>query len=469
MNQYNKLKKNTIVLTIGNFSSKFMSYILVPLYTYALSTSEYGVVDLISTTVSLLIPVMTLVVSESVMRYALDNKYDRSQVFSIGIYITVASCLIFLMLYPFINRIDMLGKYFLLFYGVYVSHAVTSIVGQFVKGIEKIKTYTIAGVVQTFSFLVINIVALLILRTGVTGYLLSNILSNCLGITILAVGAQLHRFLISPNKLDLVTMKEMLGYSIPLIPNNISWWISDSSDKYILALFYGAGVVGMYSTAYKIPSIMQVFTTIFWSAWQISAVENFGSKESEIFFGSVYRNLSSLFTLVCAFVICASEFIAFFAFQNEFFRAWTYSPLLILGFLFSGLSSFLGSVYTSAKKTRMIFVSTICAACINIALNFVLIPPYGGYGAAIATLLSYFAIWLFRIIDTRKILKIEINLKKDAVNYLVLLVLVIITISFHGMCRSLLSILLVSLIIYNERSFINQILKILKVRYGTLK
>ena len=461
---YRKLGKNTLILTIGNFSSKILNYLLVPLYTYALTTSEYGVVDLITTTVTLLIPILTISISEAIMRFALDNDVDKGVVISFGILLSICSSLLILALSPLFRMSTIIDEYFFLFVGVYFSHVLVSVLGQFAKGCENVKAYTVAAVIQTASFLGCNILFLITWHWGTRGYLLANIISNFLNIFVLLILSDTLRYIRILHRSDFGTMKKMVSYSVPLIPNNISWWVSNSSDKYILNLFFGTALVGLYSTAYKIPSIMQVFTTIFWSAWQISAVEDFGSKSSIEFFSNIYRLLSSMMSIVCGIVITLSELIALFAFQKDFFLAWKFTPILVFSFLFSGMSSFLGTIYTSAKKTKSIFISTTVGALLNIILNFVLIPEFNGYGAAIATLVSYFSIWIFRIFDSRKIIQLNIEIKKDVVNYIIIIVMSVLMLAVSSKIKYLLLCVCIITMLINEKKFLSYLFSSLKSR-----
>ena len=76
--------------------------------------------------------------------------------------------------------------------------------------------------------------------------------------------------------------------------------------------------------------------------------------------------------------------------------------ILIFAFVFNSLSSLIGTIYTATKKTSVLFYSTLAAACVNIALNIILIPCYGLYGAAFATLVSYVCVWLIRALLAKK-------------------------------------------------------------------
>ena len=91
MNRGKKLENNVILMTIGNIGSKILTFLLVPLYTSCLSSNDYGISDLILTTVSFLLPIFSIQISEALLRFALDKEIDDKQVFSIGLRINISS------------------------------------------------------------------------------------------------------------------------------------------------------------------------------------------------------------------------------------------------------------------------------------------------------------------------------------------------------------------------------------------
>lgn len=421
MSKYGKLGKNVMFITIGNFASKILSFLMVPFYTTILSTAEFGTADLMTTTVNLLMPFFTLLISESLLRFSLDNLNDKVSIFTTGCAILILGTSVFFLLSPILLQFEEIKEYYLLFVAYYVVVAFHSALSYFVRGIDKVAVFSVSGVLQTLSFLGLNIFFLAVVKTGVRGYLLSMVLSNVIAILFLFCGAKLNRY-INPNSFDWRLLKNMLQYSYPMIPNSLSWWVSNSSDKYMLTIICGVSLTGIYSVSQRIPSLFATISTIFMGAWQISAVEDFGSKESEEFFSTVYKCYSTFNIIIVSVLMCATKFLASILFAKDFYVGWKFVPILLLAFLFHGMSSFLGSVYTSAKKTRMLLISTLVAAVINIVFNFLLIPLIGGYGAAIATLISYFVIWIVRLVYSKKILRINWNKKSDILSYVLLLI-----------------------------------------------
>jgi O-antigen/teichoic acid export membrane protein len=90
MNRKNKtLIKNIGLFTLGSFGSKILSFLLVPLYTAVLSTSEYGTVDLISSTASLLMPILLLSVFDATLRFGMDSTYKKADVLTTSLVIEI--------------------------------------------------------------------------------------------------------------------------------------------------------------------------------------------------------------------------------------------------------------------------------------------------------------------------------------------------------------------------------------------
>lgn len=402
MNKYKKLFSNTVAMTIGQFSSKVLSFLLIPLYTSILTTEEYGIYDIIVTTVTLLTPFLTLVISEAVLRFAIDNEYDNRYVFTIGVSLVFLGSGILLLLSPLLSFVKSIAPYRLWIIAFFFVMNLHTVLIQFLKGINKVTQYSIMGVISTITTLGLNIYFLVIRNYGIVGYLLAAIMSHLLVSIIIIIKNRLWTYIVNPFSIPKSVYKDMLRFSVPMIPNSISWWISDSSDKYVILWFMSSAEVGLYSIAYKIPTLMTMVMSLFVSAFQISIFDEFKKKDGDKFFKTVYSSIMTILLLAASVLIFASKYLAVILYKNNFYSAWMVGCILIFAFVFNSLSSLIGTVYTAAKKTNVLFYSTLIAASVNIILNIILIPIYGLYGAAFATLVSYICVWLIRAILARK-------------------------------------------------------------------
>lgn len=470
MSNYKKLALNTVIMTIGQFSNKLLSFLLVPLYTSLLTTEEYGAYDIIVTTVLLLSPILTMVATDAVMRFCLDKDYSRPQVLTIGLTFVGIGTLVLLAAYPIIRAVDVLSDDYWWIVLFFVLTNVESVFLQYLKGIEKIKLYTGCSVFGTAITLLLNILFLAVFRWGVVGYMLAMCCSRFLVIVVVFVFQKLWNSFRNPFKIEKRVYKEILKYTVPMIPNSISWWVSNSSDKYMIRWFVSVSAVGIYSVAYKIPTIMTIITTIFISALQISSVEDFGSEKSVKFFSNVYKLYSSVNIVIASGIIALSGVIARILFQRDFFDAWKLSCILVLAYIFHSMAAFLGTIYTAAKKTPFLFYSTVVSAVLNIILNVVLIKYIGTYGAAIATLASYACVWFMRVIHSRSILVVKFNVWSDILSYILLIAECTIMIYMDRMLNIAALALMLVVLLINVRAIVkNDVVKSALKRFKAKK
>ncbi len=418
------LIKNIGLLTISQFGTKIMVFFLVPLYTSVLSTSEYGIYDLCFSAVSLLIPILTLNISNASLRFALDKDKNKSHIFSISILFVIKGIMILgliLLLNHLLKIFTFFDKYSIFLLIMFATNSLNETLSFFARGIEKVKEIAISGVICSAFMLVCNIVFLLPLHMGLTGYFLANIIGAMVQVIYLFIAIDVRKFW--NNKIKDNTLKnEMLNYCMPLIANNISWWINNVSDRYIVTFICGIAANGIYSIGYKIPSILNIFQTVFSQAWTISAVKDFDKDDKNNFFTNSYNMYNFCMITVCSILIIMTRILAYFLYLNEFFLAWKYVPFLLIAIIFGAISGYLGGIFAAVKDSKVFAKTTVIGAVTNIILNIILVKIYGPIGAAISTTISYWLTWLLRIISVKKYIKLKLDLKRDNLAYVILII-----------------------------------------------
>lgn len=424
MNKYKFLLKNIGLLTISNFGTKFLSFLLVPLYTNYLSTAAYGTYDLYNSTIMLLIPILTIQISDSVLRFALDKANNTNQLYMIGMQITLIG-FVFLAILTLFNKIfnvvSTFNNYTGMFLALYLSAALNQFFQCFARGLEKIAALAVSGIISSCIILVLNIIFLAYMKIGLTGYFLATIIGAFSSCIYLFFSLQMWRYPIF-GKINKKLKNEMTNYSKPLILNAISWWVNNVSDRYIVIWICGIAANGIYSVGYKIPSILNVFQTIFNQAWTLSSVDEFDPSDKNGFFARIYSIYNFLMVMMCSILIVMTRLIAHILYEKEFFNAWQYVPFLMIAIVFGSLSGLLGGVFSAVKDSKIFSNSTVAGAIINILLSIVLVKLFGPIGAAISTAVSFVVVWVFRLIYTRKYINMKINLKRDCIVYLILVV-----------------------------------------------
>ena len=382
--KYRELSKNTLLFSISSFGTKIISFLLVPLYTSALSTSDYGNVDILNTTISLLLPVLTINIQDAVLRFSLDKEYDSRKVISSGCQVVfLGSALLWLVLVIFrlTDQLVFDNSYLIYFALAFPLSAFQNVLSMYLRSKDYVKVIVVSGLFSTTLLCVLNVVFLLVFRMGVNGYLLSTLIASTAGILIYLCAIRPYRDY--SVRIDRVLIFTMLSYSAPLIINSLSWWLNDASDRYILSFICGTDVNGVYAVAYKIPLILSTLQGVFYNAWSVSAIKEFDKDDRDGFIGSTYTLYSCVSILGCSALLFLNPLIARFLYMKEFYEAYQYTPILLIGTVFYGLALFEGCLYTAVKKTRGVAVTTIIGAVCNTALNILLIPHFGAYGASI--------------------------------------------------------------------------------------
>lgn len=403
MNKYKTLLSNTLLISIGTFGSKILVFFMVRFYTGYLTPSDYGTADLITQTANLLFPIISLGITDGVFRFALDNERGRRSVFTVGFITITAGSVFFLAVIPLLNIIKEFKGYIWLIVIYTMAYCYHSLCAQFIRAKGDTALFAVQGIINTSLVIVLNILFLAVFKIGVTGYVLSVVLADFLCTIFLLVKERLWRqFTLHPRK---IAFKRMLRYSIPLIPATIFWWITSVSDRYMVNAMIGSTENGIYAVSYKIPTILTLVSTIFMQAWQFSAVtESHGDRKEHIrFFTNVWRSFQAVMFLAGSVIIAFAKPAIRILSTEQYYSAWEYVPLLSASMIFTAFVSFTGTVYVVTKQSGISFITAMAGAVINIALNLLLIPsPLGVQGAAIATFLSYFAVFLIRAVNSRK-------------------------------------------------------------------
>ncbi|MDO4321552.1 MAG: oligosaccharide flippase family protein [Lachnospiraceae bacterium] len=396
--KFKYLAKNVGILTVSNFASKILVFLLVPLYTSILSTAEYGMYDLVVSTVQLLFPLLSLNIVDAVMRFSMDKAYSTEEIATIGIRYIIRSffpVILFLLICLKGGLFPQTSGYEILIFLYYAFYVLNQFFIQFAKGLEKIADMGIAGVLGTIVLIASNLYFLLVIKNGLYGFFIANILSQAIPCLYYAIRLKIWNYC-KWIKINKSLQKKMLIYCLPLITTSLSWWINNTSDRYTVAFICGAAANGILSVAYKIPSILNTLQQIFIQAWQISAIKEYGGKRTKEFYGETFVYFNLLMCFSCSVLILTSKFLAHFLYANDFFVAWKYVPFLLIASVLNSASGFLGPILLAVKDSKSMAKSAIYGAAFNIILNILLIYLLGIQGATIATAISSYIIYAIR-------------------------------------------------------------------------
>ncbi|MBQ2635644.1 MAG: polysaccharide biosynthesis C-terminal domain-containing protein [Methanobrevibacter sp.] len=421
MDEYIQFIKRIGVVGIANILISLSGLIFIPIITKNFSTANYGVWAQVNTVIALVPNVVNLGLPYTMVRFLAAEK-DKSiikQSFYSMMLLVLASTLV--MVAVFIVFSSQIAN--ALFDGSMQIMAIVTVISflaclnlmllSYFRTFQRIAYYSGFLVLQTYIGVGVSIVLTLmhypieIVVLGLlTGYLL----------TFIAMAFLIVRELGFTTKLK--SLRDELKFAIPTVPNNVSSWVVDSSDKFVIGIFLGSAAVGCYSPGYALGSILLMFLTPFAVLLPAVLPEYFeaGDMEKVDTFLSYSMKYYLLITIPAAvgmsllskplLYILTTDIIA-----NQGFMV---TPLVALGAIFMGIYGISNNIIILEKKTTILGYIWISVAILNIVLNIFAVPYLGIFGAGLATLVCYFFAFAVTLVYSRKYARLPFDYKSIA-------------------------------------------------------
>ncbi len=452
MSKKKDLVKNTFIILLGKVCTQFLSFFLMPLYTNVLSSSEYGTVDLIITYVALFVPVITLQIEMGLFRNLIDFREDekaRVRVVTSGLRRLCLQLIAFVVIFTVLNLFVKIphGIYILL---CIIFTMTSNVLLQIARGNGDNVGYSCASVIAGVSTVLLNVLFLIFLKFKIEGMLLSSALANLIATIYLFFRCKLYK-LIDIKARDKKTERELLKYSLPLVPNGLIWWIINVSDRTIITVFLGMAVNGIYAVSNKFSNILIQVFNVFNLSWTESASIHIKDDDRDAFFSDIFDVIIKLFSSVCILLILSMPLIFDILVGTEFREAYQYIPLLLIGMLFNIVVSFIGSIYVSLKLTKQVAETSFYSGLLNILINVLFVKLIGIYAAIISTIIAFLSMSIYRYIDVKKYINLKINVR----NVATIIVLFIISAGIYYIGYNVLTIC-VSLILIFTIAYLNR-------------
>ncbi len=450
MSREKNLAKNTIIITIGKICTQLITFFLLPLYTGILSTEEYGTVDLLNTLVSLLLPIVTFQVEQALFRELIevrDNEESKKKIISSGVITVIFQCIIYLIIFalisPFINN----NYKFFLATNV-VTYIFLSLFQQIARGLGKNNIFAIGSFISALFTIIFNVLFLVVIKLGAYGMLLGTMSGQIIGVLYTFISLGLNKY-INFRKYKKEIVINLWKYSIPLIPNAISWWVFNASDRIIATAILGVDQNGILAASLKFSSVIITFYNIFNMSWTESISIAVNDKDVDNYFNKMFNIILNLFTAMGIGMISCMPFVFPLMINDKFSSGYGLVPISIMASLFNVVVGLISVIYVAKKNTKAIANTSVISAIINILVHLALIKFVGLYAAVISTFASFFIMSIYRIMDiNKKYFKIKID-KSLIIKTLIVLVIVLPLYYINNIYLNIFSLLVAILFAWN--------------------
>lgn len=397
MRYISELLKKTGIIAIGRIGTQIISFFLLPLYTSILSTSDYGEYDFVVTLVSFLIPLITLALEESMFRFLIDvNQSDKD---SKSIISNTFFCIIIngIIITLFILTINLFIQYKYMYIMIIYTwmNILITLASSLTRGTGNIKLYSISNFLVSILIIILNILFLVIFNMGITSMFLSSIIANFIVSLFVFTISNVFEFInIDFFNKDLI--KEMLVYSIPLVPNNLSWTIINLSDRFVIRIFLGNAANGIYAISNKFPFLVSTFFNFFYIAWKEVSAKIANDDESSNSFSFFYSIIYEGMMITVIIIILILPIVYKFLISSNYIESYQYIPILLMATFYLCIANYLGGIFTAYKETKIIGATTFIGAMVNIVINLLLMKQFGLIIASISTFISNYVVFIIR-------------------------------------------------------------------------
>ena len=466
MSREKTLFKNTLIITIGKICTQLITFFLLPLYTAILSTEEYGTVDLLNTLVSLLLPIVTFQVEQAVFRNLIDNREKediKKKIISTGIFSVILQCIVYICIFFLISPFfENQYKYFLA--TNVIAYIFASLTQQMARGLGKNTHFAIGSFLSAFTTIIFNLLFLVVFKFGAYGMLMANMLGQIICTIYNIISLKLYKY-ISISEFKKAILMKLWKYSLPLIPNAISWWVFNASDRVVVSGILGVAQNGILSAAHKFSNVFITLYNIFNLSWTEMVSLHIGDSDAKEFLNKMTNMMLRFFTAMAVGIIACMPFVYPIMINEKFSDGYNLVPIMMLGCIFNVVVGLISTIYVAKKNTKAIANTSIVSAVINITVNLCLIKFIGLYASTIANLTAYFVMSVYRLYDLKK-KYFEIKIDRTFI-IATILVLIPILIAFYSNNMILYVIGLAIAVVYAyviNRKDLNKIFKMILKR-----
>lgn len=395
MKKTEELVKNTAIISIGKMGTQVVSFFLLPLYTSSIASEAYGNFDFVTTIAGFIVPIMTLLLEESMFQFLIDCKTEDNKrkiisntfILAIGNAIIISVMIIvFTILFKY-NLGFSIAAYSLAMVLIALANALS-------RGLGKISLYSLSNFITSVSIIMMNLILIIGFKLDFSALLLSGIVSYSLSSVFVFIKLQIWEY-IKLSDLDFEQIKYMLKFSIPLVPNTISWNIINVSDRLVIMNFSGAAINGLYSIAYKFPTLINTFYNFFNIAWKETSAKIVQDNDLEYFI-KIHKTIMNGMFSITILLISSLKIIYPIFINSAYSKSISYVPLLAISVYYSSMSAFYGGIITAYKDTKVLGTTSFWAAGLNLIVDLALYHFIGVYAAAISTLAASLFLYWYR-------------------------------------------------------------------------
>lgn len=404
--------KNTLVLALGTIFPKIAVFITLPILTSHLTKAEFGTYDLVLTLVAMVLPITTVQIHSAAFRFLIECRDDDrrktsiiSNIYAFLLPVSIVSLMVFFFVF---TKVDSLLRLVICIYFLFDTLTIAS--RYVIRGLGNNHLFSISTFISAAGQVGFICLFVLGLHLRLLGVVMAMASAEAISFLFLLFSGRLYRYM-DRSVLDWSVIRQLLGYSWPMVPNNFSSWAMRASNRLVIAAILGLAMNGVFSVAFKIPGILMLVNATFNMSWQETASMTSGDEDVSRYYSGIFDKIYRLAVGMLGLLIAVTPVLFKLLVRGDYDEAYPQVIILNVAMFFCVISSFWGGIYVAFKKTGRLGLSVILATVLNILITLIFIKWLGLYAASLAMLVSYLFLCIYRILDCRKTITIRYDFK----------------------------------------------------------
>ncbi|MBR5685982.1 MAG: polysaccharide biosynthesis C-terminal domain-containing protein, partial [Muribaculaceae bacterium] len=293
--------------------------------------------------------------------------------------------------------------------GLLIAMSLQEVYSQVFRGLGNNRAFVAVGILSALGIGVFSIIFVVGMGWGIKGIFLANIIARILALVIVEAKVRLvtrhTRWHIDFREVG----RDIVRYTLPLMPGSLCWWLTGSSDRLFISHFLGLDDNGVYAVAIRFTGIIYTLAIIFYQAWQETAILQYNSSDRNRFFSRMFNSYIFLLAFIFVGYVLLLKVNYGWLVANEYSESLNYIFPLGLSAVIFAIAAFFDMGYQCAKDTKRTLPAVVLAAIVNVILNFALIKPLGVYGVIITQLVTYLVLVIYRWHDMKRYFVLKID------------------------------------------------------------
>ena len=409
-NRTTQFLRNIGIYAIGSVGSRVITFLLVPIYSFFIAPEDFGYYDLCLSTVLFVLPLISMDLREGAFRFLLDtdNEDERRRIVTMSMATLLLNSLICVAL-GVLAQLLLDIKYLWYTIAFAISFSIYDVAAQMLRALGYSKLFAATGILCSFCIFLVSVPLVAFAKMGVEGIFIGNILARIAALAVMEWRVKLFSCYLRVRADLKEIWQKVMRFSLPLVVVNLIINGITLNNRYMISQYLGFGDNGQYAVAVKFAAILDALVLIFNQSWQETAIKQYADADRDEFYSKILNTYIWVLVAAVIGISYGARLMYGYIVGAEYQESvWLVYPL-VMSTMFLSLAIFYDMGYQCSKQTGRQLPCLLIALALSVLSNYLFIRWWGLPGAICSNCATFLFMLVYKMIDTRKYMKLRIS------------------------------------------------------------